>query len=128
MSGKIVIGLFYTSGTAEDVKKRLTYEGVPGNHIGFRQLRESDPLLPTMLAEAQGYAADPFWGSIVLKKFGDRIGDGETAVIVRADGEDEERVAIGTMRQYTPIAIELVAPEEVDPFLVEEQAKPAPTR
>jgi hypothetical protein len=125
MAEQTVIGLFYTSGGAQDVANRLKYEGVPAADIALRQLHETSPLPPTMVAEAQGYAADPFWGSLILKKFGDRIGDGETAVCVRARDADTARVAVGTMRQYVPVAIELVAPDEVEAFLAEEQAKPA---
>src|ERR1700686_5425591 len=105
MNSQIVIGLFYTSGTAEDVRNRLKSQGVPDADIAVRQIRDYDRVPPDMAREARGYAGDPFFGTVILKKFGDRIGDGETAVIVAAQSDDEVRVALGTMRQYTPVAV-----------------------
>ncbi|HZT50603.1 MAG TPA: hypothetical protein VFA22_01650 [Stellaceae bacterium] len=121
----VVIGLFYTSGTAQDVAHRLRFEGVPEPDIEVRQLRASDPLPPTMATSAAGYRSDAFWGGIILKKFGERIGDGETAVCVHSQSADETRIAVGTMRQYQPIGIELVTPAEEADFLREAQATPA---
>jgi hypothetical protein len=126
MTSQVVVGLFYTSGTAEDVRNRLKFQGLPAGDIAVRQVRSNDPLPPAMAAAARGYAGDPFFGSIILKKFGDRIGDGETAVIVAAQSDDEVRIAIATMRLYTPVAVELLEPAEVDTLLRKEPAKPAP--
>lgn len=123
MIHQVVVGLYPTSGTAEDVCNRLKYEGVPEGDIALIRLRDRDPMPRTMAAEAQGYAGDPFWGNIVLKRFGERIGDGEAAVRVEAGSSDEVRIAVGTMRQYVPIGIELLEPAEVAAFLREEQAK-----
>jgi len=126
MAQPVVIGLFYTAGTASDVLNRLKSEGVPADHIAMRQLRRSDPLPPTMVAQAHGYAAGPFWGSLVLKKCGDRIGDGETAVCVHPTSENESEVAVGTMKQYVPIGIELISPEEEAAFLQHAKETPSP--
>lgn len=126
MIHQVVVGLFRTAGTAEDAVNRLKYEGVPEADIELVRLRESGPMPRIMAAEAQGYAGDPFWGNIVLKRFGERIGDGEAAVRVDAQSPDEVRIAVGTMRQYTPLGIELLEPGEVEGFLRAEKAKPPP--
>lgn len=123
MIQQVVVGLYATSGTAEDVVNRLKYEGVPAADIALVRLRTHDRLPASMEAEARGYAMDPLFGSIILKRFGDRIGDGEAAVCVEAQSEDEVRMAVGTMRQYVPIGIELMPPDEVEAFLREEKAK-----
>jgi hypothetical protein len=126
MGREVVIGLYYTSGNAEDVVHRLRYEGVAEADIALRQLRRNDPLPPTMATSPEGYRSDLFWGRLVLKKFGERIGDGETAVCVHAQSSDESRIAVDIMRQYQPIDIERVSPEEEEQFLREAQATPAP--
>jgi hypothetical protein len=123
MIRQVVVGLYHTAGTSEDVCNRLKYEGVPAAHVSLVRLREHDPLPASMAAQAQGYAGDPLFGGIVLKRFGERIGDGEAAVCVDAESDDEVRIAVGTMRQYEPIGVELLEPAEVESFLRAETAK-----
>ena len=50
MAERIVIGLFDAIGTAEDVRNRLVYEGVPETDIGLCVLKETEPLPSSMVA------------------------------------------------------------------------------
>lgn len=126
MTENIVVGLYHTAGTADDVRNRLLTEGLRDTAVVVRRLRDVAPMPANMAAEAQGYSADPFFGSFILKRFGDPIPNGETAVCVSASSEDEVDGIVSLMRQYMPVTIEILSAEEIEAFLQEEKKKPAP--
>jgi hypothetical protein len=111
MSEQVVIGLFDGIGTAEDVRNRLKGEGVAESDIQLRVLKKVEPIPPSMAPETHEFAIDILFGS-TFDKYRTLIRNGETAVCVWTRSEDEAEAAVDTMRQYAPIEIDRVSPEE----------------
>lgn len=111
MAERIVVGLFEAGGIAEDVRNRLVTEGLEPADMNLLTLRETAPRPSYMEAEVAALEIDPLlWGN-VRETFAPYIRNGETAVFVRAEGEDSVDVIITTMRQFAPVQI-IVTPAE----------------
>jgi hypothetical protein len=121
MAAKIVIGLFEALGTAEDVRNRLKYEGVPDGDIALRVLRQAEPMPPSMAPETSKFAVDILFSTTVREKYAPLIRNGETAVCVRAATPDEAETAINTMRQFAPLEIDCLDPAEEPAFVAEQE-------
>lgn len=112
MAEKIVIGLFAAKGIAEDVRNRLVTEGFLPTEISLLVIREVAPVPSYVEPEVAALEIDPLlWGN-VRETFAPHIHNGETAVFVRAEIEDDVDAVIDTMRQFAPIQI-TVTPSEV---------------
>ncbi len=129
MAEQIVIGLFDGLGTADDVRNRLVYEGVPEADIALRVLKQVEPMPPSMAPETSKFAVDILFSTTVREKYAPLIRNGETAVCVRAHSEEEAETAINTMRQFAPIEVDRLEPSEEEALLQEKAAAPdEPTR
>ena len=108
MTAQIVVAIFDSFGIARDVRNRLRTEGVLDDDISVRVLHDIDPMLRSMEPELEGLSVDPLiWGN-VKETFARFIHNGETAVMVRAFSDEEIEFAAMTMRQYEPLAIEVM--------------------
>jgi hypothetical protein len=56
---RLVIGLFHSSGIAEDAVHRLITEGVAPQDIAHRVLKEVGPIPPTLQPELAALEVDP---------------------------------------------------------------------
>jgi len=108
MEPQLVVGLFHSSGIAEDACNRLKTEGVPASEIGLKVLKPTAPLLPTAEAELEGLSVDPLIVGDVRETFAKFIRNGETMVFVRAGTGEQAEFAAETLRQYTPVAIDVL--------------------
>src|SRR5262249_4223134 len=108
MEPQLVVGLFHSSGIAEDACNRLKTEGVPASEIGLKVLKPTAPLLPTAEAELEGLSVDPLIVGDVRETFAKFIRNGETMVFVRAGTGEQAEFAAETLRQYTPVAIHVL--------------------
>lgn len=122
MAERIVVGLFDAIGTAEDVRNRLIYEGVPEADIALRVLKQVEPLPPSMAPETSKFAVDILFSTTISKKYAQLIHNGETAVCVHAQSEEESEIAINTMRQFAPIEVDCLDPAEEPSFVAEHAA------
>jgi hypothetical protein len=127
MAEQIVIGLFDAIGTAEDVRNRLIYEGVPEADIGLRVLKQAEPMPSSMAPETSKFAVEILFSTTVREKYAPLIHNGETAVCVRAQSDEALETAINTMRQFAPIEIDRLDPAE-EPSFIAEHAEAAKTR
>ena len=121
MAERIVVGLFEAIGTAEDVRTRLIYEGVSDADIGLRVLKEVEPLPPSMAPETTKFAVDILFSTTVNEKYAPLIHNGETAVCVHAQSDEEAETAINTLRQFAPMEIDRLTPSEEE-WLLREKA------
>lgn len=126
MADEMVVGLFEAIGTAEDVRNRLIYEGVPAGDIELRVLKIVEPLPPSMAAETHAYAIDPFYSTTLWEKYRPRIRNGETAVLVRIHSDEEADIAINTMRQFAPMEVDRISLAEEASLLRDKAAGPPP--
>ena len=109
MTAQIVVAVFDSFGIAKDARNRLRTEGVPDEDIAVRVLRGTAPTPRSMEPEPEALSVDPLiWGN-VKETFARSIHNGETAVMVRTLSEEEVDFAAMTMRQYEPLAIEVMA-------------------
>ena len=113
---KFVVGLFESKGIAEDAINRLRYEGVPEDSIFPVLIRETAPLPAAVSPAIDALSVDPLVIGNVRETFAPFIRNGETAVFVRTDSEDEVDLAVGTIRQYAPIKIRVVSSGEGAPL------------
>ena len=116
MTLKFVVGLFESKGIAEDAINRLRHEGVPDSNIFAMLLRETAPLPAAVAPAIEALSVDPLILGNVRETFAPFIRNGETAVFVRTHSEDEVDFAVGTIRQYAPIKIRVVAGGEGGPL------------
>jgi hypothetical protein len=105
---EIVVGLFESRGIAEDARNRLIAEGVPENAVALRVLREVGPVPSTMEPELAGLEMDPLIVGNVRDSYVRFIRNGETALFVRAATAADVEFAVHTMRQYAPIATDVL--------------------
>ena len=128
MAERIVIGLFDAIGTAEDVRNRLIYEGVPDADIALRVLSHTEPMPPSMVVETSKCAVDMLFSTTVREKYAPLVHNGETAVCVHAQSDAELETAINTMRQFAPIEVDRLALTEEEEALLKEKAAAPPPR
>ena len=121
MAERIVIGLFEAIGTAEDVRNRLIYEGVPDADIALRVLTQAEPMPPSMAVETSKFGVDMLFSTTVREKYAPLIHNGETAVCVHAQSDAELETAINTMRQFAPLEVDCLDPSEEHAFVAEHQ-------
>ena len=105
---RFVIGLFYSSGIAEDAVHRLITEGVSPSEIARRVLKEVGPIPPTSGPELAALDVDPLVVGSARESFAQYIRNGETAVFVRALTDEQVEFAAEVIKQYVPITIEVV--------------------
>lgn len=109
---RLVIGLFRSSGIAEDAVHRLITEGVAPRDIARRVLKEVGPILPVLQPELAALEVDPLVIGNAREGFARFIRNGETAVFVRALDDEEVEFATDVLKLYLPITIEVVALSE----------------
>ncbi len=124
MAAVIVVGLFQSTGEAEDAGGRLQTEGVPATELALIMLHQTGPVPEAMKPELGTLSLDPFVFGDVRKTFMHHITNGETAVCVRARTEREVEFALDTMKQYGPIAMEVMTPRDAAEALWDEHQRP----
>lgn len=114
MAVKFVVGLFASKGIAEDSCNRLRTEGVPARDIALLVLRQTAQTreVETVADELEALAVDPLVFGNTCETFAPYVRNGETAVFVRGHSEADVELAVGTIRQYAPIRIEVGWVEE----------------
>src|ERR1700751_5752553 len=103
---RLVVGLFHSSGIAEDAVHRLITEGVAPRKIAHRVLKEAGPIPPTLEPELAGLEGDPLVLGDVRNGFAQYLHNGETAVFVEALSDPEVEFATDILKLYLPITIE----------------------
>ena len=107
-SARLVIGLYQSSGIAEDAVHRLITEGVAARDIAHRVLKEAGPIPPVLQPELAALDVDPLVIGNARQNFVRLIRNGETAVLVRALDDEQVEFASGVLKLYLPIRIEVV--------------------
>jgi hypothetical protein len=107
-SARLVIGLYQSSGIAEDAVHRLITEGVAARDIAHRVLKEAGPIPPVLQPELAALDVDPLVIGNARQNFVRLIRNGETAVFVRALNDEQVEFASGVLKLYLPIRIEVV--------------------
>ncbi len=108
VAAKLVVGLFPASGVALDAYHRLHTEGFPESRLAHRVLKEVGPPPASVQAELQALQIDPMVLGDARHTFARFIHNGETAVFVQVEGDDEARSAADIMKIYSPLAVETV--------------------
>src|SRR5215470_12135811 len=112
MASRLVVGLFPSRGIALDAVHRLITEGVAPRDIARRVLKEAGPLPPSLAPEIAVLEVDPLVISNARETFARFISNGETAVFVQAQTDEEVEFAATTIKQYAPITVEVMSPAE----------------
>jgi hypothetical protein len=109
MEAQIVVGLFPSSGIAEDACHRLRTEGVPDGAVFFQMLREVAPL-PSTTGAAVLTSYPRIWDN-VRDTYVSYIHNGETVVLVLAATAAEIELASDVLRMFEPLVVELLTLE-----------------
>jgi hypothetical protein len=107
MASRLVVGLFHSSGIAEDAVHRLITEGVAPHDIAHRVLKEINPG-PPLGPEFAALEVDPLVIGNVRDSFAQFIRNGETAVFVQTQTDEQVEFADDVLKQYAPLSIEIV--------------------
>lgn len=106
-----VIGLFKTSGSADNARNRLKTEGFSEDRIVLKVLKETASARAAIPEELETESLSPLfaiWGDLVSY-----IRNGETALLVRGlAGNDAEDVA-RILQFFDPLRVDLI-PEQDD--------------
>jgi hypothetical protein len=105
---RLVIGLFHSSGIAEDAVYRLITEGVAPQDIAHRVLKETGPIPLVLQPELAALELDPLVIGNARESFARFIRNGETAVFVRALSDEQVGFATDVLKLYLPMTIEVV--------------------
>jgi hypothetical protein len=106
MAARFVIGLFPSSGVALDAYHRLQTEGFPKRRLAHLVLQEVGPVPPSVESELEALQIDPLvWGD-ARHTFAQHIHNGETAVFVQVEDDDEAQSAAEILGLYAPLAVE----------------------
>ena len=85
---------------------------MPTGDVLLRVLKEIGPVPSTMAPELEA----AFLGPVILgnfrETFAQYIRDGETLVCVQAPTDERVELAVGTLKQYAPIEVKVVAAAE----------------
>jgi hypothetical protein len=108
MASRLVIGLFQSSGIAEDAIHRLITEGVAPGDIAHKVLKEVGPVPQTLAAELAALEVDPLVFGNVRDSFAQFIRNGETAVFVRTLTDEQVEFAADILKLYVPITVQIV--------------------
>ena len=106
MAARLVVGLFPASGVALDAYHRLHTEGFPENRLAHRVLKEVGPPPMSVQAELQMLQIDPMVLGDAQHTFARFIHNGETAVFVQVDTDEEAVAAADILTLYAPLAVE----------------------
>jgi hypothetical protein len=106
VAARLVVGLFPASGVALDAYHRLHTEGFPENRLAHRVLKEVGPPPMSVQAELQMLQIDPMVLGDAQHTFARFIHNGETAVFVQVDTDEEAVAAADILTLYAPLAIE----------------------
>ena len=109
MPERLVVGLFHSTGIAEDAVHRLVSEGVARRDIAYRVLKEVGPVPPTSEPELEALRVDPLVIGNARETFATFIRNGETAVFVRAMSDEQVEFATDVLKLYVPITIEVLS-------------------
>ena len=108
MVTRLVLGLFHSSGIAEDAVHRLITEGVAPRDNAHRVVKEVGPVSALLQPELAALEVDPLVIGNARESFAGFIRNGETAVFVRATDDEQVEFAIDVLKLYLPITIEVV--------------------
>jgi hypothetical protein len=108
MASRLVVGLFHSSGIAEDAVHRLMTEGIAPRDIARRLLKEVGLIPPVPQPELAVLEVDQLVLGNVRAGFAQLIHNGETAVFVRTVSDEQVEFAADILKQYVPITIEVV--------------------
>jgi hypothetical protein len=114
MAARIVVGVFESEGIAEDARNRLKTEGVPASDILLKVLKEIGPIRSTMEPELEASFLRPVILGNFRESFAQYIRNGETLICVHAPTDERVELAVGTLKQYAPIEVN-VGPDAEDP-------------
>jgi len=106
---RLVIGLFHSSGIAEDAVYRLITEGVAPQDIAHRVLKETGPIPLVLQPELAALELDPLVIGNARESFARFIRNRETAVFVRALSDEQVEFASDVLKLYLPMTIEVVS-------------------
>jgi hypothetical protein len=108
MAARLVVGLFPSSGIALDAFHRLHTEGFPMARIAYRVLQEVAPVTPPVAAELEALQVDPLVLGDARNTFARFIRNGETAVFVQVEDDEEAQAAAEILTLFAPLAVEML--------------------
>lgn len=112
MASRIVVGVFESEGLAEDARNRLKTEGVPTGDLVLKVLKKIGPVPEVMEPELDAGFLGPMMLGNFRNDFAHYIRNGETLLCVQAASEERVELAVDTLKQYAPIEVKVVPPDE----------------
>ena len=112
MAARIVVGVYQSSGIALDAYHRLRTEGVSSSRLAYHVLKEIGPAPDVLEPELQALQIDPMLLGDAKNTFARFIRNGETAVFVQVNDDEEAAFAADILKLYTPVAVETMMPPD----------------
>ena len=108
---KTVVGLFRTSGSADNARNRLKTEGFSEDRMMLKVLKETAPARSAIPEELDTESLNPFFAILgdLLQPYVSYIRNGETVLLVRGlAGNDAEDVA-RILQFFDPVRVDVIS-------------------
>ena len=108
---KTVVGLFRTSGSADNARNRLKTEGFSEDRMTLKVLKETAPARSAIPEELDTESLNPFFAILgdLVQPYVSYIRNGETVLLVRGlAGNDAEDVA-RILQFFDPLRVDLIS-------------------
>jgi hypothetical protein len=108
---KTVVGLFRTSGSADNARNRLKTEGFSEDRMMLKVLKEIAPARTAIPEELETESLNPFFAILgdLVQPYVSYIRNGETVLLVRGlannDAEDVARI----LQFFDPLRVDLIS-------------------
>lgn len=108
---KTVIGLFRTSGSADNARNRLKTEGFSEDRIMLRVLKETAPARTAIPEELETESLNPFFAILgdLVQPYVSYIRNGETVLLVRGLADNDAEDVARILQFFDPLRVDLIS-------------------
>jgi hypothetical protein len=111
---RTVIGLFRTSGSADNARNRLKTEGFSEDGIMLKVLKEAAPARTAIPEELVTESLNPFIDILgdLLQPYVSYIRNGETVLLVRGLSNDDAEDVARILQFFDPLRVDVISKHE----------------
>ena len=108
---KTVVGLFRTSGSADNARNRLKTEGFSEDRIMLRVLKETAPARTAIPEELATESLNPFFAVLgdLVQPYVSYIRNGETVLLVRGLADNDAEDVARILQFFDPLRVDLIS-------------------
>jgi hypothetical protein len=108
---KTVVGLFRTSGSADNARNRLKTEGFSEDRMMLKVLKETAPARTAIPEELETEDLNPFFAILgdLVQPYVSYIRNGETVLLVRGLADNDAEDVARILQFFDPVRVDLIS-------------------